>query len=388
MTSFKNLILRATYIVAWSIITILFLGCSENKKKSIPDIRELITDTISLPFNINENIYFWRLKHIKNSDEIITYIKDSNFTLYKYSIPKNQIIDSIPLRKYKPIFVDYVYQGEDSLIILLNNHQLILFSQGDEKVYDFKGLFLEHVDSFAFPGEKNNTISILDNIITFNIATNRPRHDFTKPNPNEILYNYIVQLRLNADTVKFEGKYNPYDPEVLENGYYEYRHHIIPEPNHLIYFYDFQNKIYKINQLTSDTTQIVLKPSSYEWESAQPINYDSFGNNFYLFNYLDNRHSINNFLFNYYTKQSLFFLKKPKKYYKDDGTMADTNESEFTLFTLDSDMNVVKEISIPPHIINGSKNIFLTKEALYLRIAKEFQNLDKNETLYYRINLD
>src|SRR5690554_6012941 len=110
----KKLKLQVTFIVACSLLTILLLGCSENKKQYVPDIREFITDTISLPFNINEHIYFWRFKHITGSNEIITYIKNNNFTLYKYNIQKKQIIDSIPLRKYKPIFVDYVYQGEDS----------------------------------------------------------------------------------------------------------------------------------------------------------------------------------------------------------------------------------------------------------------------------------
>lgn len=388
MMIFKYSKLSVTYIVACSLFILFSIGCSENKKQSIPDIREFITDTISLPFNINKEIHFWRLKHVSDSNGIISYLTRNNFILYKYSIPKQQIIDSISLEKYRPIYVDYEFINEDSLFVLLQNYQLVLLTADTQKTYNFEKLFQEHIDSFAFPAEKNNPISIRNNIITFGIATNRPRYDFTKPNPNEILYNYIVQLKIDGDSLKFIGKYNPYDPDILENGYYEFRHHIIPNEGSLTYFYDFQNKIYHIDLLAKDTLVTNLEPTMYQWEPSDAMNYDSLMNNYYLFNYINNRYTIHSFLFDPYKQRSLFFLKKPSLHYKEDGSITDTNEYEFTLFVLDKQMNIIKEIMIPPHVIDGSKNIFLTESGLFLRIAKDFQNLDKNETLYYRINFD
>lgn len=388
MLFLKKIKLQAIILIACSFFSILLFGCSENKRNNVSDIRKHITDTISLPFHINQGPYFWRIKSIEDSAEIITYLKNDNFTLYRHNISKNKTIDSFSLRKYQPIFVDYVYQGMDSLIILLENYQVILITPDSEKVYDLKPLFLEHIDSLAFPGEKNNAIDFQNNILSFSIATNRPRHDFTKPNPNEILYNYIIQVRLDNDSIRFVGKYNPYDPEILENGYYEFRHHYFSNPNTLTYFYDFKNEIFQINLENNDTIKAALIPTTYKWEKSKSMNYDSLMNYYYLFNYVNDRYTINNFLFDPYTKHSLFFLKKPNKHYKDDGSITNTNEYEFTLFILDADMKVVKEIAVPPHIINGSKNSFLTRKGLYLPIAKEFQNLDKDETLYYRINLD
>src|SRR5690554_2498827 len=143
MLFLKKIKLQAIILIACSFFSILLCGCSENKRNHVSDIRKHITDTISLPFHINQGPYFWRIKSIEDSAEIITYLKNDNFTLYRHNISKNKTIDSFSLRKYQPIFVDYVYQGMDSLIILLENYQVILITPDSEKVYDLKPLFLE-----------------------------------------------------------------------------------------------------------------------------------------------------------------------------------------------------------------------------------------------------
>jgi len=388
MTTFKNLILRATYIVAWSIITLLLFGCSNIKTQNVSDIRDLITDTISLPLNIEERIYFWNIKNIEGTDEVVSYLKDNNFTLYQYSIPKERIIDSISLLKYKPLFVDYAFQGLDTLIILLTNYQLMLFTEGREKTYDLKSLMLENVDSFAYPGMKRDQIYIKNNIITFNAATSRPRFNFSKPFSDEILFNYVVQCELTTDSIRYFNKYNPYDPDILINGYYEDRMIRFPSLNTLVYYYDFQNIIHKIDLDKDDTTSVQLFPSSYNWTPSIPLNYDSSQNHAYLFNYIFSRNNITLHLFNSYKNEWLFFMRKPIDYIKKDGSYTQGQDHTFTLFILDTNLIQKKEILINPNTSEHILESFITSKGLYLPIAKEFQNLDKDETLYYRINLD
>lgn len=389
MLFLKKIKLQAIILIACSFLSILLFGCSENKRNKVYDIKELIIDTIAIPINIENSTYFGKINFIKDAnDEVLSFLIKNNFMLYKYSITQETFIDSISFQKYEPIFVDYAFQGMDSLIILLENYQLVLITPKVEKNYDLKPLFLEHIDSLASPTYKLTPLHIEGNIFSFNIATNRPRHDFTKPNPNEILYNYIIQVRLDYDSIRFVGKYNPYDPEILENGYYEFRHHYFSNPNTLTYFYDFKNEIFQINLENDETLNTKLKPTTYDYIASEPIKHDSIPFNIYLFEYLYKRNSIVQFLFDKSHNRFLFFMQKSSPYLKEDGSYIKQEELFFTLFVMDQFLKLEKEIIINPHIISNYSWSFITSKGLHIPIAKEYQNLNKNETLFYRINLD
>lgn len=383
----KPLKILSTPLVLSILLLITLSSCSQSEKRTVFDIKEFITDTITVPTHINDRIYFWQVRHIENSDEVITYLKDSDFMLYKYSIPKKEVLDSVSFKKFRPIYTDYLYKGEDSLFVLLENYKLVLITKKGEKHFDFKDIFKKEIDSLAYPGNKNNPINLRENVISFSVATNRIREDFNSPNPNEILYNYIVQMVFENDSIKMLGKFNPYDPEILEKSYYETRHSFTPKANTITYFYDYQNIIYQVDYKNQDTLIVQLNPTNYDWKKSKPIKYDSISNNYYLFNYVLNRYKISNFIFDPYTGNSLFFIEKPILYFKEDGSIVKAYETEITLFVLDEKLQIIKEVEIPQNIVNGPRYSFVTKNGLYLRIAEPFQNLDKNETLYYKINL-
>ncbi|MDI9319244.1 MAG: hypothetical protein QM530_02105 [Phycisphaerales bacterium] len=362
------------------LVTIIIASCNNNLPQYVEQeqIDKYKVDSFFLPNDIVDNSFFSKIYEVEPG--VIFYLDEDKNLFYYYDLKSNSCIDSIsPLESN---FDGFVIKSKDSFYYVLDDNRLVTCFNKKQKIYDLSPI-INSIDS-NLTTQTRIELQITNDTIVTSVRSFTGSND-TIPSRQDVLSYYDIFYKIDHDSIKYIGKYNPNRENIIGQDFYTHlgRNRLVVNSSKILYAYEYRDSL-----LVYDFNQNALKYSpinTSNFKKNEPFDNKRFGDADYTKRYL---YAQTRFTFLFYDKhQSLVyhFLKHKGEYVTKEGEKNAYYDMPFSLLVYDKDLKLQKELLLGVKKYWPLKT-FITNDGLYIAGHKSTQKTE-GKTMFYRFHI-